>query len=148
MNQSSGSESAMTTSSRTLFFRFGSLLLLMALCLITGGDSPSSRIQEIKRNLDAFKRSPNKETKEALEKSFAKMEVQVQELEAKGDTVQYDLFRRQSFTLRYDFHSTLLAIAKFDTEEGVRRAAENVALVTPSPDASPSAPASEAPRQE
>jgi hypothetical protein len=120
----------------------------MALCLITGCDSPSSRIQEIKRNLDAFQRSPNKETIEALEKSFAKMEVQVQELEAEGDTVQYDLFRRQSFTLRYDFHSTLLAIAKFDTEEGVRRAAENAALVTPTPDASPSATASEDPRQE
>ena len=42
------------------------------------------------------------------------MEVQIQDLEAKNDIVQYDLFRRQAFTLRYDFHSTLLEIAKWN----------------------------------
>ncbi|MCX6974186.1 MAG: hypothetical protein NTZ94_07775 [Verrucomicrobia bacterium] len=138
----------MTTPSLTLFFRFGSLFLVMALFLLTGCDSPSSRIQEIKRNLDIFKRSPNQQTKEALEKSFAKMEVQIQELEAKGDTVQFDLFRRQAFTLRYDFHSTLLAIAKWNAEEADRRAAAQAAVIMPSPEVSPSAPASAEPHKE
>ena len=138
----------MTTPSRTLFFRFGSLFLVLALCLLTGCDSPSSRIQEIKRNLDAFKRSPNQQTKEALEKSFAMMEVQIQKLEAKGDTVQFDLFRRQAFTLRYDFHSTLLAIAKWNAEEAERRAAAQAAITKPSPEPSFSAPASAEPHKE
>ena len=138
----------MTTPSRTLFFRFGSLFLMMALFLLTGCDSPSSRIQEIKRNLDTFKRSPNQQTKEALEKSFAKMDVQIQKLEAKGDTVQFDLFRRQAFTLRYDFHSTLLAIAKWNAEEAERRATEQAPVIMPSPEPSPSAPASAEPHEE
>ena|GEM_PF-5406005 len=138
----------MTTPSRTLFFRFGSLFLVMALCLLTGCDSPSSRIQEIKRNLDAFKCSPNQQTKEALEKSFAMMEVQIQKLEAKGDIVQFDLFRRQAFTLRYDFHSTLLAIAKWNAEEAERRAAAQASVTMPSPEPSPSAPASAEPHKE
>lgn len=138
----------MTTPSRTLLFRFGSLFLVIALCLLTGCDSPSSRIQEIKLNLDTFKRYPNQQTKEALEKSFAKMEVQIQELEAKGDTVQFDLFRRQAFTLRYDFHSTLLAIAKWNAEEAERRAAEQAPVIMPATEVSPSAPASAEPHKE
>jgi len=108
--------------------------------LLIGCDSPSSTIQEIKRNLDTFKSSPNIKTKEAVEKSFAKMEVQIQDLEAKNDIVQYDLFRRQAFTLRYDFHSTLLEIAKWNAEEAERRAAAQAAITMPSPEASPSVP--------
>ena len=131
----------MTTPSLSPFTRIvGSLFFVLALCFLVGCDSPSSTIREIRRNLDTFKSSPNLQTKEALEKSFAKMEVQIQELEAKGDTVQYDLFRRQSFTLRYDFHSTLLEIAKWNSEEAERRANAQAPVTMPSPEARPSVP--------
>lgn len=131
----------MTTPSLSPFTRIvGSLFFVLALCFVVGCDSPSSTIREIRRNLDTFKSSPNLQTKEALEKSFAKMEVQIQELEAKGDTVQYDLFRRQSFTLRYDFHSTLLEIAKWNSEEAERRANAQAPVTMPSPEARPSVP--------
>ena len=131
----------MTTPSLSPFTRIvGSLFFVLALCFLVGCDSPSSTIREIRRNLDTFKSSPNLETKEALEKSFAKMEVQIQELEAKGDTVQYDLFRRQSFTLRYDFHSTLLEIAKWNSEEAEPRANAQAPVTMPSPEARPSVP--------
>ena len=131
----------MTIPSHSPFARVGSLwFILLALALLIGCDSPSSTIQEIKCNLDTFKSSPNLKTKEAVEKSFAKMEVQIQDLEAKNDIVQYDLFRRQAFTLRYDFHSTLLEIAKWNTEESERRAAAQAAITMPSPEASPSVP--------
>ena len=131
----------MTIPSHSPFARVGSLwFILLALALLIGCDSPSSTIQEIKRNLDTFKSFPNLKTKEAVEKSFAKMEVQIQDLEAKNDIVQYDLFRRQAFTLRYDFHSTLLEIAKWNTEESERRAAAQAAITMPSPEASPSVP--------
>jgi len=139
----------MTTPSRSPFTRVvGPLFFVLALCFLVGCDSPSSTIQEIRRNLDTFKSSPNLVTKEALEKSFAKMEVQIQELEAKGDTVQYDLFRRQSFTLRYDFHSTLLEIAKWNSEEAERRANAQSPVTMPSPEASPSVPPSAEPHKE
>ena len=131
----------MTTPSLSPFTRIvGSLFFVLALCFVVGCDSPSSTIREIRGNLDTFKSSPNLQTKEALEKSFAKMEVQIQELEAKGDTVQYDLFRRQSFTLRYDFHSTLLEIAKWNSEEAERRANAQAPVTMPSPGARPSVP--------
>ena len=131
----------MTTPSLSPFTRIvGLLFFVLALCFVVGCDSPSSTICEIRRNLDTFKSSPNLQTKEALEKSFAKMEVQIQELEAKGDTVQYDLFRRQSFTLRYDFHSTLLEIAKWNSEEAERRANAQAPVTMPSPEARPSVP--------
>lgn len=131
----------MTIPSHSPFARAGSLwFILLALALLIGCDSPSSTIQEIKRNLDTFKSSPNLKTKEAVEKSFAKMVVQIQDLEAKNDIVQYDLFRRQAFTLRYDFHSTLLEIAKWNAEEVERRAAAQAAITMPSPEASPSVP--------
>ena len=75
----------MTTPSLSPFTRIvGLLFFVLALCFVVGCDSPSSTIREIRRNLDTFKSSPNLQSKEALEKSFAKMEVQIQELEAKG----------------------------------------------------------------
>ena len=139
----------MTTPSLSPFTRIvGSLFFVLALCFVVGCDSPSSTIREIRGNLDTFKSSPNLQTKEALEKSFAKMEVQIQELEAKGDTVQYDLFRRQSFTLRYDFHSTLLEIAKWNSEEAERRANAQAPVTMPSPEARPSVPPAIEPHKE
>ena len=139
----------MTTPSRFPFARVGRLsIFALALCLLVGCDSPSSTIQEIKHNLDTFKSSPNLKTKEALEKSFAKMEVQIQDLAANGDTVQYDLFRRQAFTLRYEFHSTLLEIAKWNSEEAERRAAMSNHVETPSPVESASPPAAVEPHKE
>lgn len=123
-------------------------MIVFTLCLLVGCDSPSSTIQEIKHNLDTFKTSPNLKTKEALEKSFAKMEVQIQDLEAKGDTVQYDLFRRQAFTLRYDFHSTLLEIAKWNSEVAERRAATSNPVAIPSQVESASTPVAVEPHKE
>ncbi len=123
-------------------------MIAFSLCLLVGCDSPTSTIQEIKHNLDTFKTSPNLKTKEALEKSFAKMEVQIQDLEAKGDTVQYDLFRRQAFTLRYDFHSTLLEIAKWNSEVAERRAATSNPVAIPNPVESASTPVEVEPHKE
>lgn len=76
----------------------GLLALALAAC-----ERPGETIREIRNNLEVFKTTPNRLTLEQLDASFDKIEAQLRELEAKGDTVQADLFRRQALTLRYEY---------------------------------------------
>ena len=115
----------MTTSS--VFFTLRlliSIVLSIASLTLAGCDSPAESVREIKRNLEKFQKEPSLQTKEALGKSFVKIEGQIKALEAKEDTVSADLYRRQALTLLYEFHSTLIALSKWHEEqEALREAA-------------------------
>ena len=78
----------------------GLLAMVIAAC-----DTPGDTIREIRANLEIFKKTPNMATLEKLDASFDKIEEQIRKLEAKEDVVHADLFRRQAFTLRYEYRS-------------------------------------------
>jgi hypothetical protein len=114
----------MTTSSVFSTLRLlTSIGLSVASLTLTGCDSPAESVREIKRNLEKFQKEPSLQTKEALGKSFVKIEGQIKALEAKEDTVSADLYRRQALTLLYEFHSTLIALSKWHEEQEAQREA-------------------------
>ena len=80
-------------------------------------DTPGGTIREIRANLETFKKTPNMLTLEQLDASFDKIEKQIHHLEEKGDTVQADLFRRQAFTLRYEYRSIRREFIRWSEEQ-------------------------------
>jgi hypothetical protein len=91
----------------------GFFIAILAALLLAACDSPSNTIQEIRHNLDTFKKTPNMLTLERLDASFDKIDEQIREFEAKGDTVQADLFRRQARTMRDEYRATRMAFIEW-----------------------------------
>ncbi len=92
-------------------------IVLVLLFLISGCNRPAGTIREIEHNLTNFKARPNMVTLEALDKSFDKIQAQIEALEAKGDTVQADLYRRQAFTLRYEYRAVRREFIRWSQEQ-------------------------------
>ena len=92
-------------------------IILAVLLLLAACNQPAGMIREIERNLEIFKARPNMVTLEALDKSFDKIQNQIDALEAKGDTVQADLYRRQAFTLRYEYRAVRREFIRWSQEQ-------------------------------
>ena len=98
--------------------------MLLAILLLVGACSRPSAIhpevetiREIERNLESFKANPNMATLETLDKSFDKIQAQIDALKAQGDTVQADLYRRQAFTLRYEYRAVRREFIRWSNEQ-------------------------------
>lgn len=105
----------MTIPSLTSITRAG--IALAILLLAAGCESPPRTIREIERNLEAFKARPNMHTLEVLDKSFDKIQAQVDALQAEGDTVRADLYRRQAFLLRYEYRAVRREFIRWSQEQ-------------------------------
>ena len=92
-------------------------IVLAILLLLSACNQPVETIREIERNLEIFKAKPNMVTLEALDKSFDKIQTQIDSLQAKGDTVQADLYRRQAFTLRYEYRAVRREFIRWSNEQ-------------------------------
>jgi hypothetical protein len=92
-------------------------IVLVLLVLAVGCNRPAGTILEIERNLEVFKANPNMVTLEALDKSFDKIQAQIDAMQAKGDTVQADLYRRQAFTLRYEYRAVRREFIRWSNEQ-------------------------------
>ena len=92
-------------------------IVLAILLLLSACSQPVETIREIERNLEIFKANPNMVTLEALDKSFDKIQTQIDALQAKGDTVQADLYRRQAFTLRYEYRAVRREFIRWSNEQ-------------------------------
>jgi len=88
------------------------ILVLMAAC-----SRPDDTIREIKQKLEIFKAKPNMATLEDLDKSFDKIQAQIDAMQAKGDTVQADLYKRQAFTLRYEYRAVRREFIRWSNEQ-------------------------------
>jgi len=85
------------------------LFAAAALAVLAGCDSPSRTVDTTRKQLSAFQASPDQEKQAAVEQSLAKLDAQVEALDKKGDHIQADLFRRQSFSLHSDFQAARMA---------------------------------------
>ena len=92
-------------------------IVLAILLLLSACNQPAETIREIQKNLEIFKAKPNMVTLEALDKSFDKIQTQIDALQAKGDTVQADLYRRQAFTLRYEYRAVRREFIRWSNEQ-------------------------------
>ena len=92
-------------------------MVLAILLLLSACNQPVETIREIEKNLEIFKAKPNMVTLEALDKSFDKIQAQIDALQAKGDTVQADLYRRQAFTLRYEYRAVRREFIRWSHEQ-------------------------------
>jgi hypothetical protein len=96
------------------------VLTSLAAFWLSGCDSPTGTIREIRKNLDTFKKTPNMDTLARLDKSFTKIDTQIKAFEAKQDAVQADLFRRQAMTMRYEYLATRMAFLKWCEEQSAK----------------------------
>ena len=92
-------------------------IVLAIFLLLSACNQPVETIREIERNLEIFKANPNMVTLEALDKSFDKIQTQIDALQAKGDMVQADLYRRQAFTLRYEYRAVRREFIRWSNEQ-------------------------------
>ena len=92
-------------------------IVLAIFLLLSACNQPVETIREIERNLEIFKAKPNLVTLEALDKSFDKIQMQIDALQAKGDTVQADLYRRQAFILRYEYRAVRREFIRWSNEQ-------------------------------
>ena len=92
-------------------------MVLAILLLLSACNQPVETIREIEKNLEIFKAKPNMVTLEALDKSFDKIQAQIDALQAEGDTVQADLYRRQAFTLRYEYRAVRREFIRWSNEQ-------------------------------
>jgi len=92
-------------------------IVLAVFLLLAACNRPVGTIREIERNLEIFKAHPNMVTLEALDKSFDKIQTQIDALQAKGDTVQADLYRRQAFMLRYEYRAVRREFIRWSQEQ-------------------------------
>ena len=97
-----------------------------ALILLAGCDSPSRTIDAARKQLSAFQAAPNAEKQAEVERSLARLEAQVDELEKKGDHIQADLFRSQASSLRTDFQAAKLARALNDAKNAIQGIGEAI----------------------
>ena len=97
-----------------------------ALILLAGCDSPSRTIDAARKQLSAFQAAPNAEKQAEVERSLARLEAQVAELEKKGDHIQADLFRGQASSLRTDFQAAKLARALNDAKNAIQGIGEAI----------------------
>jgi hypothetical protein len=112
----------MTTSSHLLRLRLLVVSLIGAVAVIlTGCDSPAGMVREIRKNLDAFRASPNPAQLERLENSFVKIDGAIKDLEAKEDFAQADLFRRQAMMLRHEYRASREAYRKWTQDQAIKQ---------------------------
>ena len=114
-SQFSSQNPAMTMPSLIPLARQG--IVLAILLLLSACNQPVETIREIEKNLEIFKAKPNMVTLEALDKSFDKIQTQIDALQAEGDTVQADLYRRQAFTLRYEYRAVRREFIRWSNEQ-------------------------------
>ena len=108
----------MTTSSHLVRFRFLAFFLISVVTvLMTGCESPSDIVRDIRKNLDAFRASPNTADLDKLEKSFKRIDAVIKDLEAQEDWAQADLFRRQVMMLRPEYRASREAFLKWSENQ-------------------------------
>jgi len=96
---------------------------ILALLAVAAGlaacDSPGRTVQTAKAQISAFQANPDDAKQAAVEESLARLDLQVGELEKKGDTIQADLFRRQAASLRSDFQAAKMSKAINDAKKAI-----------------------------
>jgi hypothetical protein len=95
----------------------------LALLAIAAGlaacDSPGRTVQITKAQISAFQANPDSAKQTAVEESLARLDLQVGELEKRGDPIQADLFRRQATRLRSDFQAAKMSQALNDAKKAI-----------------------------
>ena len=91
-----------------------------ALLVLAGCDSPSRTADTVRKQLSAFQAAPDAEKQAAVERSLAKLDAQVDELDKNGDHAQADIFRRQASGLRTDYQAAKLAGAFNNVSKAIR----------------------------
>jgi len=95
------------------------LALLAMAAGLAACDSPGRTVQTAKAQISAFQANPDSAKQAAVEESLARLDLQVGELEKKGDPIQADLFRRQSASLRSDFQAAKMSRAINDAKKAI-----------------------------
>ncbi|CAN5630606.1 hypothetical protein BH09VER1_BH09VER1_14820 [soil metagenome] len=100
-------------------------LLALTALLITGCESPQRTVDSLRAQITSYKAAPDDKKQADIEKSLAKLETQVNELEKKNDD-QAGYYKEELLTLRGDYRDAKLAKAVQDAKNAIQGLGEAV----------------------
>lgn len=98
--------------------RLGAFALVLAALFIAGCDSPQPTIDTLRKEISAFKTTPDDKKELSIEQNLAKLETQVEKLQKKGDA-KADDYARQLVSLRTDYQAAKMGKAVEDAKKAL-----------------------------
>ncbi len=96
----------------------GTLILILAAVFVTGCDSPQPTIDTLRKEIAAFKTTPDDKKQLEIEQNLAKLEAQVEKLQRKGDA-KADDYARELTSLRTDYQAAKMGKALEDAKKAL-----------------------------
>lgn len=119
-------------------------LLLIAILALVGCDSPKRTVDTLRKEIAEYKADPGDARQEKIEAEFARLDAQIDELEAKGKTAEASAFRSSAENLRADYRAARMVRSMRQAQEAIRdigdafkEAGQTIGDVFRSPDATP-----------
>jgi len=94
-------------------------LLLGALALVIGCDSPQRTVTSLRKEIAEFKAAPDDKRGEKIDQDFAKLERQIAELQQRGDP-SADELRNQLVSLRSEYQAAKISKAVQDARDAIQ----------------------------
>ena len=94
-------------------------LLLGALALVIGCDSPQRTVTSLRKEIAEFKAAPDDTRGAKIEQDFAKLERQIAELQQRGDP-SADELRNQLVSLRSEYQAAKISKAVQDARDAIQ----------------------------
>lgn len=119
-------------------------LLLIAILVLAGCDSPKRTIDTLRKEIAEYKADPGDARQEKIEAEFARLDGQIDELEAKGKTSEANAFRSSAENLRADYRAARMVRTMREAQEAIKgigdafkEAGQTIGDVFRGPDATP-----------
>ncbi len=94
-------------------------ILAIAALVLVGCDNPQNTVNTLNKEITQFRAAPNDQTQMVIEQSFAKLDLQITELEKKGKTTEAANLRSQEATLRSDYAAAKIAKTVHDATNAI-----------------------------
>lgn len=94
-------------------------LLLGALALVIGCDSPQRTVTSLRKEIAEFKAAPDDKRGAKIDQDFAKLERQIAELQQRGDP-RADELRNQLVSLRSEYQAAKISKAVQDARDAIQ----------------------------
>lgn len=101
-------------------------LLLLSVFVLASCDSPERTVDTLRKQITSFKATPTDAIQLQIEQSFAKLDTQIDKLEASGKPNEASVLRRQESTLRSDYQAAKVAKTINDAKSAIQGIGESL----------------------
>lgn len=95
------------------------LAFALGLGLLVSCDSPENTVKTLTSEIEEFRARPSDQKQMTIDANFAKLDGQIQKLEADGKTAEASLLKSQRSNLRADYNAAKLARSVQDAKNAI-----------------------------